>query len=163
LLHRANHLEKGLAANAKNRNTTEMLEVNQHIRIPTAELNFSFARSGGPGGQNVNKVNSKAVMHWDVTASDALPSPVRHRFLDRYKNRLTREGVLVLHSQRYRDQARNIEDCQNRLRELVLAVVAAPVKRRATQPSRGAKQRRLQGKKQTSQKKQMRRRPGMND
>ena len=140
-----------------------MLEVNDNIRIPAAELNFSFARSGGPGGQNVNKVNSKAVMHWDATTSTALPPAVQQRFLDRYRNRMTKDGVLVMQSQRYRDQARNIEDCMNRLRQMVLDVLVAPVKRRPTRPSKGAKQRRLQSKKETAQKKQMRRQPGPGD
>lgn len=140
-----------------------MLRISHNIEIPLSELNFTFARSGGPGGQNVNKVNSKAVLHWDVVSSDALPGPVKQRFLDRYKNRVTKEGELVMHSQRYRDQNRNVEDCQERLRVMLLEVVATPVKRRPTKPSKGSKQRRLQGKKETSQKKQMRRKPNMGD
>lgn len=140
-----------------------MLRINHNIQIPLSELQFTFARSGGPGGQNVNKVNSKAVLHWDVLNCEAIPGPVKQRFLERYGNRVTKEGLLVMHSQRYRDQARNIEDCQERLRIMLLEVVAPPVNRRPTKPSRGAKQRRLQGKKETSQKKQMRRRPNLGD
>ncbi|MEZ6129329.1 MAG: alternative ribosome rescue aminoacyl-tRNA hydrolase ArfB [Planctomycetaceae bacterium] len=140
-----------------------MLEVNEHIQIADSELNFSFARSGGPGGQNVNKVNSKAVLHWNATESEALPPAVKQRFLDRYANRLTKEGILVLHSQRYRDQAGNIEDCRQRLIQLVLEVVKAPVKRRPTKPGKGAKQRRLQGKKENAQKKQQRQPPRHDD
>lgn len=140
-----------------------MIEVNSSISIPETELSFSFARSGGPGGQNVNKVNSKAVMHWDVTKTPCLPEPVRERFLEKYRNRLTKEGLLVLQSQRYRDQGRNVLDCVERLKTLILEVVPAPVKRRPTKPSKGAQQRRIQDKKATSQRKQSRQRPSAGD
>ncbi len=140
-----------------------MLTVNDAIEIPDTEFSFSFARSGGPGGQNVNKVNSKAVLHWDVTRSPSLPSAVKQRFVNRYQRRLTTEGVLVLNSQRYRDQGRNVLDCMEKLRELILEVAVAPKKRRPTQPSKGAKQRRLQGKREQSEKKKFRRRPGLNE
>ncbi|MEZ6125608.1 MAG: alternative ribosome rescue aminoacyl-tRNA hydrolase ArfB [Planctomycetaceae bacterium] len=137
-----------------------MLQVSDSISIPEAELELAFARSGGPGGQNVNKVNSKAILHWNVTASSALPEAVRQRFLSRYRNRITKEGVLVLQSQKYRDQARNTEECRAKLVQLVLDVLAPPVKRKKTRPSRGANQRRLQEKKQTSERKQQRRYTG---
>lgn len=140
-----------------------MLDVNHFIKIEETEFEFSFARSGGPGGQNVNKVNSKAVMRWSPYTSAALPPSVRQRFLDRYQNRFTKDGVLILQSQRYRDQGRNITDCMDRLREMILAVATPPAKRRPTAPSRGAKQRRLKSKKENSQKKQQRRRPAGDD
>ena len=136
-----------------------MLNVDNNIAIPETEFEFSFARSGGPGGQNVNKVNTKAVLHWNVKVSPSLPPGVRDRFLTRYHNRITKDGAIVLHSQRYRDQGRNTADCLNRLREMILAVVKPPVKRRPTKPSRGAQQRRLQNKKQNSEKKRSRQRP----
>ncbi|MEQ9407764.1 MAG: alternative ribosome rescue aminoacyl-tRNA hydrolase ArfB [Fuerstiella sp.] len=141
----------------------EMLHVNDHIQIAESEFDFSFVRSGGPGGQNVNKVNSKAMMRWDATASEALPPGVRQRFMARYGHRLTKEGVLILRSQKYRDQARNSADCMERLRQMILEVAAPPTKRRPTRPSRGARQRRLQEKKKASQKKQSRRRPSLGD
>ncbi|MCA9050225.1 MAG: aminoacyl-tRNA hydrolase [Planctomycetaceae bacterium] len=136
-----------------------MLEVDSQIQIPETEFTFTFARSGGPGGQNVNKVNSKAVMHWDVVHSPSLPEGVRERFLQKYRNRLTKEGLLVLQSQRTRDQTKNVLDCLNRLRELILKVAAPPTQRRPTRPSRGAQQRRIQAKKQVSEKKRSRRPP----
>ncbi|MCP4172804.1 MAG: aminoacyl-tRNA hydrolase [Fuerstiella sp.] len=136
-----------------------MLRVTSHIEINDSEFEFSFARSGGPGGQNVNKVSSKAVLRWDVTRSQALPPGVRQRFLAKYQNRVTRDGMLVLHSQRYRDQGRNVADCRERLREMILQVAKPPVQRRPTRPTRGSQQRRIQNKKQNSDKKRMRRRP----
>lgn len=140
-----------------------MVRINHDIEIPDTEFEFTYARSGGPGGQNVNKVNSKAVLRWNPSASEHLPVGVLRRFLSRYHNRITREGEIVLHSQRYRDQGRNTADCIERLRGMILAVVAPPVQRKKTRPSRGANFRRLENKKQASQKKQNRRRPRMDD
>ena len=140
-----------------------MLSVTNTIQIDDSEFDFSFARSGGPGGQNVNKVNSKAMLRWNVVDSQALPPAVHARFKARYGHRFTKDGVLILRSQKYRDQGRNVADCLDRLREMILAVVAAPTKRRPTKPSKGAKQRRLQNKKRTSEKKQGRRKPTMGD
>lgn len=140
-----------------------MLEVNSRIQIPDSEFTFAFSRSGGPGGQNVNKVCSKALMTWDATRSPSIPQDVRHRFLLRYRRRITKEGLLQITSQRYRDQGRNTQDCLNKLAELLLSVAVAPTKRKPTAPSRGAKQRRLQDKHVQSDKKQSRRRPDSGD
>ena len=140
-----------------------MLEVNSRIQIPDSEFTFAFSRSGGPGGQNVNKVCSKALMTWDVTQSPSIPQDVRERFLLLYRRRITKEGLLLITSQRYRDQGRNSQDCLNKLAELLLSVAVAPTKRKPTAPSRGAKQRRLQDKHVRSDRKQSRRRPNLGD
>lgn len=140
-----------------------MLQVNPRIQIPDTELILAYARSGGPGGQNVNKVNSKAIMTWDITSSTALPADVKERFLARYGRRITKEGILQITSQRYRDQGRNVEDCRTKLAELILAIATPPVKRKASKPSQGAKQRRLNEKHVRADRKQNRRRPGLSD
>jgi len=129
------------------------------IQIPEAEFTLTFTRSSGPGGQNVNKVNSKAVLTWDVTTSPSLPEPIRERFVARYSRRISKDGTLQITSQKYRDQGRNAEDCRQKLHELIQSVAVAPVKRKATLPSRGATQRRLLEKRVRSDRKQNRRRP----
>lgn len=133
-----------------------MLEITPQIGLAEEELRFTFVRSSGPGGQNVNKVNSKAVLRWNPAAS-GLPEPIRNRFLARYRTRLTVEGDLIVTSQRFRDQGRNITDCREKLCELLLTVAVAPKKRRPTKPSRAARERRFQAKQVQSRKKQTRR------
>lgn len=136
-----------------------MLSISETVAIPDEEFEISFARSGGPGGQNVNKVNSKAVLRWNVTGTSSLPFGVKKRFLEKFENRLTTDGFILITSQKTRDQAKNIEDCREKLKEMILEVLAPPVIRRATKPSRAELQRRTESKKFTSSKKQMRRSP----
>lgn len=140
-----------------------MLRVNDRITIPFTEFDFTFARSGGPGGQNVNKVNSKVTLRWNITSSPSLPSDVLARFRSKYHRRMTKDGELVMHSQRYRDQGRNVADCLEKLRELLLEVAVAPRRRKPTRPTKGSVQRRLTAKKQRSNRKQNRRRPNADD
>ena len=119
-----------------------MLAVTDLIRIPAEELHFQFARAGGPGGQNVNKVSSKVLLRWNPAASTALPAAVKARLLAGQRRRLTREGDLLLTSQRFRDQARNIADCLAKLRALVLQALHPPKVRRATRPTRSSREKR---------------------
>lgn len=133
-----------------------MLRVNKSIEIPLREFDFSFVRSSGPGGQNVNKLNTKAQLRWDVTSSEHLSDAVRQRFLKKYRRRITKEGELVITSQRFRDQGRNVADCLEKLRAMLLEVAAAPKKRKRTKPSRSAREKRLKEKREQSDKKQRR-------
>jgi ribosome-associated protein len=121
------------------------------------ELRFSYARSSGPGGQNVNKVESKAVLRWGVARSHAIPADVRARFLERFAKRITSEGELVLASQRYRDRERNVADCVAKLQAMLAEVAAPPKPRRPTRPGRGARERRLEDKRRAARKKAQRR------
>src|SRR6266436_2566786 len=127
--------------------------VTENIQIPDSELQFTFARSGGPGGQNVNKVASKAVLHWDLAASPSLPAEVKERFIQQNRWRITTAGVLFLDSQRFRDQAKNVADCLEKLRDLLVRSLYAPKKRRRTKPSRSSKERRLRAKRHVSRQK----------
>jgi ribosome-associated protein len=134
-----------------------MLEVAPHIRIPDTEFEFTFARSSGPGGQNVNKVNSKAILRWNPTTSPSLPEAVRARLLAKFASKLTTGGEFVIASERYRDQPKNIDDCLEKLRTMLLEVARPPKKRRPTKPSRASKERRLDSKRRDSARKSNRR------
>jgi ribosome-associated protein len=137
--------------------------VTENIRIPDNELQFTFVRSSGAGGQNVNKVNSKAVLRWPVTANRSLPKDVRHRFVLKYQQRINKIGDLLLVSQKYRDQTRNVDDCLKKLSHMLLTVAKAPIKRKATKPTAASKKRRVEVKRVTSVKKQLRRRPSADE
>jgi ribosome-associated protein len=136
-----------------------MLEVNNRIRIPPNEFAWSFVRSSGPGGQNVNKVASKAVLRWDAAGSQSLPQDVKARFLAQQHHRLTTLGELVLTSQRYRDQERNRQDCLDKLRGLLQQAALPPRPRKRTRPSRSSKEARLRAKEFRSKRKGSRRPP----
>ena len=135
----------------------DLLVINRRIRIPRAELKFTFVRSRGPGGQNVNKVNSKAVLRWAVAKTGSLPVDVRERFLAKYARRISDDGEMLITSQRYRDQPRNVADCLTKLKEMVAAVATPPKKRKPTRPTRRADENRLKDKHETAQKKKRRR------
>jgi ribosome-associated protein len=139
-----------------------MLIINPQLKIPLRELRFTFVRSSGPGGQNVNKLNTKALLRWPVTKSPSLPEAVRRRFLAKYRRRITSEGDLLITSQRFRDAGRNVADCLEKLREMLAEAAVAPKSRRPTRPTRASVQRRLDEKRKHSRKKQQRR-PELDD
>jgi ribosome-associated protein len=134
-----------------------VLTITRTIRIPDEELDFAYIRSSGPGGQNVNKVSSKAVLTWQFAQSVALTGAVRSRFENRYARRITREGCVVISSQKYREQSRNAEECRAKLKAMIEAIVAAPVERRLTEKTHGSHRRRLEEKRNRSAHKQGRR------
>ena len=125
--------------------------------IPDSELEFQYSRSSGPGGQNVNKTATKATLRWDVRHSRFLPDDVRERFLRAYASRVTREGVVVIHAQRHRDQARNAAECVAKLAQMLSAVARPRRARKPTRPGRGAVERRLAEKRRHSRAKRERR------
>lgn len=130
-----------------------MIFITNEIHISDSELEFEFVRSTGPGGQNVNKVNSKARLRWNFEACPNLPDPVRARFLLRFGARLTSEGEILITSDRFRDRRRNQEDCLEKLREMLLLVALAPKPRKKTRPSRAAKAQRRDSKRHQGEKK----------
>jgi ribosome-associated protein len=128
-----------------------MLTITSTISIPDEDLRFTFSRSSGPGGQNVNKVNSKATLHFAVRTSPSIPDGIRERFLQKFGSRLTNDGDIVITSQESRDQPKNIDSCLEKLRQMILEVLHPPKKRRPTKPSKGSKRRRVEAKKRRSQ------------
>jgi ribosome-associated protein len=138
-----------------------MLKVNEAIAIPLHEFHWEFARSSGPGGQNVNKVNSKAVLRWKPARSEALPEAVRVRLLRKLKSRLTTQGELLVTSQHTRDRGRNVDDCLEKVRRLVLAAAEPPKPRRPSRPTLASKIRRAEQKSQRSATKRLRQKPDL--
>ncbi len=128
-----------------------MLIINERFVLLDEELSFSYARSGGPGGQNVNKVSSKAILRWHLSANSTLPPEVLLRLRGLQRNRLTKEGDLLIVSQTYRDQERNRRDCLDRLRAIILQALMVPKPRKPTRPTSGSQQRRLEAKRHRSE------------
>lgn len=125
------------------------------LLVDEAEVQISAIRAQGAGGQNVNKVSSAVHLRFDIPAS-SLPEDVKERLLALRDSRITQQGVLVLKAQQHRSQDLNRLDAYARLHELVNSVARAPRTRRATQPTYGSRQRRLEGKSQRSQTKALR-------
>ncbi|MEM9646727.1 MAG: aminoacyl-tRNA hydrolase [Planctomycetota bacterium] len=105
----------------------------------------------------MNKVNSRVTLRLSPDLCESMPPDWRKRFLTRFRTRISREGELILHSDKYRDQPRNLADARARLTEMLLECQWPPTKRKKTRPSRGSQERRLKTKRQNSQKKQLRR------
>ena len=131
--------------------------IHPRLQIPLREIQITFARSSGPGGQNVNKLNTKALLRWPVATSPSLPEAVRRRLLAKHRRRVTAGGDLLIVSQRFRDAGRNAADCLEKLRQIVLDAARAPATRKPTKPTRASAQRRLEQKQKHARKKQQRR------
>jgi len=121
------------------------LPVNDAITLPDDELEVSFARSGGAGGQNVNKVSNAVHLRFDIRAS-SLPDDLKARLLQLKDQRITAEGVVVIKAQQFRSLERNGFAALERLRELIAQAAFVPRPRRATKPTRGSQQRRVDSK-----------------
>jgi ribosome-associated protein len=134
-----------------------MIPITPHISIEEREIDESFVRASGPGGQNVNKLSTAVQLRFDVRNSPSLPGDVRERLTRLAGSRMTNDGVIVIIAQRHRTQLRNREDALDRLVELIRQAAVRPVKRRPTRPTKASRERRIEGKKRRGGIKNLRR------
>jgi ribosome-associated protein len=134
-----------------------MIRINDRISIDEGEIEESFVRSSGPGGQNVNKLSTAVQLRFDVRRSPSLPNDVAIRLMRIAGKRLTKDGVLVLIAQNHRTQERNRAEAMDRLVAMIQEAAVPPVPRRATKPTRASKMERLETKKRRSGVKNLRR------
>ncbi|POR55211.1 alternative ribosome rescue aminoacyl-tRNA hydrolase ArfB [Bosea psychrotolerans] len=137
-----------------------MIQVTPSIVIDESELEESFVRASGPGGQHVNKVSSAVQLKFDIRRSPSLPNDVAVRLMKLAGSRLTQDGVIVIVAQAQRSQKRNREEARERLLELIRAAAVRPQTRRPTKPTKASKERRLVSKDKRASIKAGRSKPG---
>jgi len=136
-----------------------VLQINDELSIPEAELRFTASRSSGPGGQHVNKVNSRVTLHFDVDFAPSLNDAQRRRIRARLPTRINKDGILKLHAQRHRSQSANRELLKERFVEILAWALSYQRRRKKTVTPRSAKKRRLQETRRRSDLKRLRSRP----
>jgi len=137
----------------------ETITLGPTLALPLSELDFSFTRSGGPGGQHVNRNETKVELRWDITNSATLNDHQRTLIQDRLPQYITKDGILRLVSNETRSQHRNRQAVMQRLQNLVTEALRPRRKRRPTRPSAGVRARRIEQKRRRSEKKKRRRKP----
>lgn len=140
-----------------------MLKITPRLVIDEAELEESFVRASGPGGQNVNKVATAVQLRFDVVRSPSLPEDVRERLRTLAGGKLTRDGVLLIEARRFRTQERNRKDARERLAALILKATVAPRKRRRTRPTASSKIQRIESKRRRGVQKRIRNKKRIDD
>ena len=129
------------------------------VELADDEYSYRYSRSSGPGGQNVNKGNTRVTLIFNVRGCSSLPRAVKARFLKKFSNRIDAAGTIQVSAQEYRSQLRNQQECCDRLVSMICSVRYAPKKRKATKPTRASNEKRLHAKKNRANVKKMRRKP----
>lgn len=137
--------------------TNDAVTVNERLSIPADEIRLSFSRSSGPGGQNVNKSNTKVELRFDLLGSNALEGGQKARAANKLRRRLTRDGELVIACDRHRSQEQNRRECLERLADILREALRRKPPRKTTAPTRASRERRLRNKKHRAEKKRLRR------
>jgi ribosome-associated protein len=137
--------------------------INENLTIPADQIEISAVRSSGPGGQNVNKVATCIELRFNPERCPQLSAPVINRLLALAGNRVDSENTIIITSQKYREQVRNLDDACDKLKKMILKALTPPKPRRPTRPTRASVERRIGKKKQTGEKKSQRRRPNWPD
>ena len=127
-----------------------------NLKVPTKEIKLSFSKSSGAGGQNVNKVSTRVSLKWNFKDSKVLSLQAKERFSEKHKLRILDGDTVVIHSQRFRSQSRNVDDCIEKLHILISKVLIAPKSRTKTKPKRSAIEKRIKQKKERSETKKNR-------
>lgn len=139
------------------------IRITARVSVPAHEVALSYARSGGPGGQHVNKTSTKVLLRWNLERTGALTPAQRERAHMKLDSRLTEDGDLLVTSERHRDQASNVEDAVAKFAAILVEALRIPRKRKATKPTRGSQKRRMDAKRRRGDTKRQRRRPGGDD
>lgn len=140
-----------------------MIEITKDINLDEGELSWEFVRSSGPGGQKVNKVSTAVQLRFDINRSPSLSEEIKPRLVKLGGKRVTEGGVLIINAKRYRSQDRNRQDALDRLVALIRKASEPPKPRKATRPSQEARKRRLDEKRRQSVKKDLRKKPSLDN
>ena len=133
------------------------ITITPELTIPAREISFSMCKSGGPGGQHVNKVNSKVLLRWDFAGNTEISEEIRQKIASHCRTYVIESGELLITSTRFRSQQQNMEDCVAKLQEMLQKALAPKKKRRKTRVPKAIKEKRLEDKKKRAVKKQQRR------